>query len=61
MTDTTAALEAILFVAEAPVPEAELSEVLEMPPKAVQDALSDLGDRLSKSGSGLVLRSKSVV
>lgn len=54
--DVTAALEAILFVAESPVPEAELSEVLELPPKELEDALALLADRLSESGSGLVLR-----
>jgi len=54
--DHAAALEAILFVAESPVPEAELSEVLELPPKAVGEALTSLADRLSSSGSGLVLR-----
>jgi len=54
--DAAAALEAILFVAESPVPEAELSEVLELPPKAVAAALTALGERLSSSGSGLVLR-----
>ena len=54
--DPAAALEALLFVAESPVPEAELSEVLELPPKAVAEALTALADRLSSSGSGLVLR-----
>jgi segregation and condensation protein B len=54
--DAAAALEAILFVAESPVPEAELSEVLELPPKEVAAALTALGERLSSSGSGLVLR-----
>lgn len=54
--DVTAALEAILFVAESPVPEAELSEVLELPPKELENALAGLADRLSESGSGVVLR-----
>ena len=54
--DTVAALESILFVAETPVPEAELSEVLELPPRAVGEALTALGDRLAASGSGLVLK-----
>lgn len=54
--DAAAALEAILFVAESPVPEAELSEVLELPPKEVAAALTALAERLSSSGSGLVLR-----
>ena len=54
--DHVAALEAILFVAESPVPEGELSEVLELPPKAVEEALAALGERLSTAGSGLALR-----
>jgi segregation and condensation protein B len=54
--DAAAALEAILFVAEAPVPEGELSEVLELPPTEVEAALTALAERLSSSGSGLVLR-----
>ncbi|HSM02841.1 MAG TPA: SMC-Scp complex subunit ScpB [Acidimicrobiia bacterium] len=54
--DANAALEAILFVAESPVPAAELSEVLELPPSEIEQALTRLADRLSESGSGLVLR-----
>jgi segregation and condensation protein B len=54
--DAVAALESILFVAESPVPEAELSEVLELPPREVAQALTALGDRLSASGSGLILK-----
>jgi segregation and condensation protein B len=54
--DAVAALESILFVAESPVPEAELSEVLELPPQEVAQALTALGDRLSASGSGLILK-----
>jgi segregation and condensation protein B len=54
--DAAAALESILFVAESPVPEAELSEVLELPPREVAHALTALGDRLSASGSGLILK-----
>lgn len=54
--DTLAALESILFVAESPVPGPELSEVLELPPAEVAEALKALGDRLSSSGSGLVLK-----
>lgn len=56
MTDTLAAIEAILFVAEGPVPASDLSEILELPPPQVQEALTELGTRLSSSGSGLVLR-----
>ncbi|MDP2623895.1 MAG: SMC-Scp complex subunit ScpB, partial [Actinomycetota bacterium] len=54
--DALAALESILFVAESPIPEAELSEVLELPPREVAQALAALGDRLSSSGSGLMLK-----
>lgn len=54
--DAVAALESILFVAESPVPEAELSELLELPPREVAQALTALGDRLSSSGSGLMLK-----
>ena len=54
--DAVAAVESILFVAEAPVPAAELSEVLELPPDEVVAALSGLAERLSATGSGLVLR-----
>ena len=54
--DALAALESILFVAESPIPEAELSEVLKLPPREVAQALAALGDRLSSSGSGLMLK-----
>jgi segregation and condensation protein B len=54
--DTVAAVEAILFVAEAPVPAAELSAVLEVPPADVAEALDRLAERLSATASGLVLR-----
>ena len=57
MTEPWAALEAILFVAESPVTVAELSQVLEMPPAAVEEALNDLERRLAAGGGGVVLRS----
>jgi len=56
VTNTVAAIEAVLFVAEGPVSAPELSQVLEIPPAEVAAALRTLGDRLSASGSGLVLR-----
>ena len=56
MSDLLAAIEAILFVAETPVPATELSQVLEVPPRQVRAGLTELGERLSGSGSGLVLR-----
>lgn len=54
--DIVAAIESILFVAESPVPAPELSEVLGVPPRDVQHALTELGERLAAAGSGLVLR-----
>ena len=50
------ALEAILFVAEEPVPPGEMAEVLEVPVEAVTEALALLQARLSARDSGLVLR-----
>jgi segregation and condensation protein B len=50
------ALEAILFVAEQPVPIGELAEVLEMPTAEVEEALSALAEHLEQRDSGLVLR-----
>lgn len=54
--DTVAVIESVLFVAEHPVPTSELSEVLEIPPPEITEALSVLANRLSSTGSGLVLR-----
>lgn len=51
-----AALEAILFVTDAPVPEAELAEVLELPGEQVAELLALLGQRLQERGSGLEVR-----
>ncbi|MGH8957345.1 MAG: SMC-Scp complex subunit ScpB, partial [Acidimicrobiia bacterium] len=51
-----AILEAVLFVAEAPVPVAELAEVLELPLTTVSDELEALSSELAARGSGLVLR-----
>jgi segregation and condensation protein B len=50
------ALEAILFVAEEPVPLQEIAEVLEVPPATAEEALAALGERLAERESGLVLR-----
>jgi segregation and condensation protein B len=52
----TAALEAVLFVTEAPVPAGELAEVLEVPKKRVEELLAELGRELEERESGLVLR-----
>ena len=53
----TAALEAVLFVTEAPVPVGELAEVLEIPKKRVEELLGQLRGDLEARGSGLVLKS----
>ncbi len=54
--EVCAALEAILFVAEEPVPVEELAEVLELSSERVQDELEKLGELLVDRGSGLVVR-----
>lgn len=51
-----AALEAILFVTEAPVPVGELAEVLETTPEGVERLTAELADRLEERGSGLTIR-----
>lgn len=51
-----AALEAILFVTEAPVPLGELAEVLELPKQRVESLLDELSKELEDRDSGLVLR-----
>ena len=56
LTDLLAALEAILFVAEEPVPLQEIAEVLEVPPASVEEGLAALQGRLEAGGSGLVVR-----
>jgi segregation and condensation protein B len=53
---TRAALEAILFVTESPVPIEELAEVLELPKQQVQIELEELASDLMIRESGLVLR-----
>jgi segregation and condensation protein B len=56
VTGLLAPLEAILFVAEAPVPLTELAEVLEAAPGEVRSALDTLGARLDADESGLMLK-----
>ncbi len=53
------ALEAILFVTEAPVPMEELAEVLEMSTERVQELLTELKDDLELRDAGLTLRNVS--
>jgi segregation and condensation protein B len=57
LMEPLAALEAILFVTEAPVPLSELSEVLESTPEEVEALLERLRRDLDDRGSGLVVRS----
>lgn len=52
-----AALEAILFVTETPVPTRELAEVLELPKTEVETLLKALDEEMKSRDSGLVLRS----
>jgi segregation and condensation protein B len=52
-----AALEAVLFVTEQPVPAQELAEVLELPVSRVDELLSELDQQLRTRESGLVLKS----
>jgi segregation and condensation protein B len=54
--NTRAALEAILFVTEAPVPVEELAEVLEVPRATVVAELEALAADLSSGERGVVLR-----
>ena len=51
-----AALEAILFVAEQPIPEGELAQVLEVPLAEVKAELAAWADRLAHEDRGVVLR-----
>ncbi len=52
----SAALEAILFVAEHPVPESELAQVLETPLATVRDVLTKWERELESDDRGIVLR-----
>ncbi len=52
-----AALEAVLFVTEHPVPTRELAEVLELPVKRVEELLDELGKQLIEREAGMVLKS----
>lgn len=50
------ALEAILFVTEAPVPVSELAEVMELSPQSVEQLLTELEKGLNERQSGICLR-----
>lgn len=52
-----AAIEAILFVTEQPVPLGELAEILEIGPDQVQSVLERMAEEMAARESGLVLRS----
>ncbi len=54
--DPVAALEAILFVTEAPVPASELAEVLEVAGDEVAGLVEKLAQRLVDRDSGLTVR-----
>lgn len=54
--DPVAAVEAMLFVAEEPIPAGEIAEVLELSSAEVEHTLGALAARLGERGSGLVLR-----
>jgi segregation and condensation protein B len=51
-----AALEAVLFVAETPIPTGELAEVLEIPTGEVERLLADLDAEMTGRQAGVVLR-----
>jgi len=54
--ETRALLEAMLFVAEEPIPAGELAEVLELPVADVQAELVEYCATLDADGRGLVLK-----
>ena len=54
--NSRAALDAILFVAETPVSEGELAEVLEMPVASVRAELAGMAAQLEHEERGVVLR-----
>lgn len=56
MTEPVAALEAVLFVTDAPVPVGELAEVLEASVAEVETLLGRLEATLAERGSGLAVR-----
>ncbi|MFH2072792.1 MAG: SMC-Scp complex subunit ScpB [Actinomycetota bacterium] len=56
MMEPIAAVEAMLFVAEEPIPPGEIAEVLELPLPETEDLLEELAERLTERHSGLVLR-----
>jgi segregation and condensation protein B len=57
--ESKAAVEAVLFVTEAPVPAAELAEVLEIGISDVEQIISQLRSEYEERGAGLVIRNTS--
>jgi len=57
LVNDLAALEAVLFVTEHPVPASELAEVLELSAARVEELLAELGETLTGRDAGLVLKS----
>jgi segregation and condensation protein B len=56
LMEPRAVIEAMLFVAEDPIPITEIAEVLEEPQSVVAEELATYRDDLEASGRGLVLR-----
>lgn len=56
MSDLRAAVEAILFVAEQPVPDELLAEVLEVPLEEATALVEELGAHLDAEGHGIGVR-----
>ncbi|HEY1331730.1 MAG TPA: SMC-Scp complex subunit ScpB [Actinomycetota bacterium] len=55
-TQTLAAIEAILFLADEPVAAGSLAQLVEAPRRDVEAALAGLADRMRERDSGLALR-----
>lgn len=56
LADLKPSLEAILLVADEPVPRTVLAQVLELPQEIVEQALTELSDRYTREGRGFDLR-----
>ena len=54
--NSRAIIEAILFVAERPVPTDELAQVMERPIEEMKTELRSIAEELERRESGLVLR-----
>ena len=54
--NTQAILEAILFVAEAPLRSGELAELLEIPRTEIEEELAEMRTSYEEGGRGIVLR-----